>query len=116
MGVRGGVTRRQIWQGFLDWLRPVDHHVSASQRAMNPARASSDLVAPLALIHGTSTSELAGEMSADQATGEIDEGELLEFLAADHDPVPADAAFREQLRDQLWAFVQGGALTRSKDQ
>lgn len=110
-GVRGRVTRRQIWQGFLGWLRPIDHDVSASQHAMSAAAASTDLVAPMALIGGA----LAGKMSADEAMDEIDEDELLEFLEADHDPVPADPVFREQLRDQLWALVHEGATTRPKD-
>ena len=110
-GVRGDVTRAQIWQGFLDWLRPIDHDLSASQHAMSSAGASTDLVAPMALTGGA----LAGKMSGDEALDEIDEDELLEFLEADHDPVPADPVFREQLRDQLWALVHEGVITRPKD-
>ncbi len=91
---------------------------------MNPAGASTDRIAPLALNGrggaqngggGALTRDLAGTMFADEATQEIDEVELLEFLAADHDPVPVDPAFREQLRDRLWALIQEGAITRPKD-
>jgi len=84
---------------------------------MNPAGASTDRIAPLALNGdgGALTRDLAGTIFADEATQEIDEVELLEFLAADHDPVPVDPAFREQLRDRLWALIQEGAITRPKD-
>ena len=34
-----------------------------------------------------------------------EDAELLEFLAADLDPVPADPVFRERLREQLWEMV-----------
>ena len=42
-------------------------------------------------------------------------GDLLEFLAADLDPVPADPVFREELREQLWALVQDGTTARPRD-
>jgi len=42
------------------------------------------------------------------------ESDLLDFLAGDLDPVPADPAFREELREQCWSLVQEGA-TRPKD-
>ena len=32
--------------------------------------------------------------------------ELREFLAADRRATPADPAFRERLRDELWTLVQ----------
>jgi hypothetical protein len=46
---------------------------------------------------------------------EMDEGDLLEFLAADLDPVPADPMFREDLRERLWSLVQDGVTARPKD-
>ena len=35
----------------------------------------------------------------------FNESELLDFMAADVDPVPADPAFRDRLREQLWSMV-----------
>lgn len=46
---------------------------------------------------------------------EIDELELLEFLAADLDPVPVDPAFRRQLSDLLWDMVRDGRVVRTRD-
>ena len=46
---------------------------------------------------------------------EAGHGDLLEFLAADLDPVPADPVFREELREQLWALVQDGTTARPRD-
>ncbi|MBY0398884.1 hypothetical protein K2X89_01215 [Myxococcota bacterium] len=43
---------------------------------------------------------------------EVDEMELLEFLAADLDPVPADPVFEQELGDQLWEMVRDGRLLR----
>jgi hypothetical protein len=118
-GVRDGVTGRQVWQGFMDWLRPVDREASASQHALNPAGVSTDLVASWTSTDsstgGTLSGEPAREIFADETAYEIDEDELLDFLAADHDPIPADPVFREQLRDELWALVREGAITRPKD-
>ena len=48
------------------------------------------------------------------APAEFAESELLDFLAGDLDPAPADPAFREELREQCWSLVQDGA-TRPKD-
>lgn len=44
----------------------------------------------------------------------IDERELLDFIAADVDPVPADPAFRERLREELWEMVVAGGPARPK--
>ena len=33
------------------------------------------------------------------------DAELMEFMAADVDPVPADPVFRDRLREQLWEMV-----------
>lgn len=43
---------------------------------------------------------------------EVDELELLEFLAADLDPVPADPAFKRELGDRLWEMVRDGRMLR----
>jgi hypothetical protein len=118
--VRSGVTRRKVWQGFLDWLRPIDHEVSVPQSAMSPVSASADPVVSLGAVARTSSGEaLSGELAQmffdEEALPEIDEAELLEFLAADEDPVQADPEFRDELRDRLWTLVHEGAFTRPKD-
>lgn len=118
-GVRDGVTGRQVWQDFLDWLRRVGREVAASPQPLNRAVISSDRVEPLISrgAAGASSGDLAAiaTVLADEAEQEIDEVELLEFLAADHDPVQADPEFRERLRDRLWALVQAGAIARPRD-
>jgi hypothetical protein len=128
-GARSGVTRRQFWQGFLDWLRPVEQRVSAYRHASNSAEVSEvDLGAPVstalaggalagggALTGPAWSGERAHQSFADEPAHEIDEAELLEFLAADHDPVFADPAFKEELRDQLWTLVQERAGMRPKN-
>ena len=56
-----------------------------------------------------------GEAVLDFYSGDgVYEHELLEFLAADLDPVPADPAFRERLRDELWEVVSGDLARRGK--
>jgi hypothetical protein len=44
----------------------------------------------------------------------IHEGELLEFLASDLDPIPVDPVFREQLREDLWEQVLVDGIARRK--
>lgn len=46
---------------------------------------------------------------------EVDELELLEFLAADLDPVPADPAFQKELADLLWEMVCEGVPGRPRN-
>lgn len=46
---------------------------------------------------------------------EITEEELLDFLAADLDPVPANPVFKEKLRDALWEMVADGRVGRRND-
>jgi hypothetical protein len=45
-----------------------------------------------------------GRHAADDAA--FDPVEFAEFLEADDGPLPADSAFRERLRDELWSMVQ----------
>ncbi len=49
------------------------------------------------------------------AEPDIDDLEILEFLAADLDPVPADPAFRERLAETLWEMVRDGGMARSRN-
>jgi hypothetical protein len=55
--------------------------------------------------------DLGNDLGNDLA---IDERELLDFIAADVDPVPADPAFRERLREELWEMVVADGLARPK--
>lgn len=69
-------------------------------------------------ILGDPFSDLAANAAAnapDNAGQDVDELELLEFLAADLDPVPADPAFRQQLSDLLWDMVRDGRVTRPRN-
>lgn len=43
---------------------------------------------------------------------EVDELDLLEFLAADLDPVPADPTFQRELGELLWDMVLDGRVSR----
>lgn len=42
----------------------------------------------------------------------VSEAELQDFLAADHEPVEADPAFKSRLRAQLWDMIQEDELPR----
>lgn len=42
----------------------------------------------------------------EEIAAEFSTEELLEFLEADQHPVEADPAFRERLREELWALVR----------
>lgn len=57
---------------------------------------------------------ILGDTLGDVGQG-IDELELLEFLAADLDPVPADPAFQKELADLLWEMVRGGSAGRPRN-
>ncbi len=54
---------------------------------------------------------LDGLRDGDASLDPTDE-ELMEFLAADNEPVEADPEFKRKLRDQLWTLVQGNEMTR----
>lgn len=50
--------------------------------------------------------------SLEELRPEVEELELLEFLAADLDPVPADPVFEHELGERLWEMVRDGRLLR----
>jgi len=54
---------------------------------------------------------LDGLRDGDASFDPTDE-ELMEFLAADNEPVEADPEFKRKLRDQLWTLIQGSEMTR----
>jgi hypothetical protein len=96
---------REVWRLFLDWFKPTnqeDGHLRSGR---------SDRFQPVSATH----SPADPAMNFDETAEEFSEGELLEFLEADLDPVSADPEFRENLREQLWALVQEGATSLPKD-
>ncbi|MEM9175105.1 MAG: hypothetical protein AAGC67_07710 [Myxococcota bacterium] len=114
------MARGRVWQGIRDWFRPVDR----APRAARPAEEAPpsqedrgrihDRQATRARIDAEGGAEVipfpgvggVGAAALEQAdsAGPLDP-ELLDFLAADVDPVPADPAFRERLRDELWDMI-----------
>ena len=124
------MARSRVWQGFLDWLRPVarvtdsdvgsdcapDDLVCEGTSTVQPERSQiRDRHATLARIEaergaeiipfpgrGSGASAQAGEAVLEDAALDA---ELMDFLEADLDPVPADPAFRERLRDELWEMI-----------
>ena len=114
------MARGRIWKGIRDWLRPVESTVPPSTISNPPEPSSPRLVhdrtATRAMIDAPQAHDpldggaqviplyAAGSEAAvlDEAGGDA---ELLDFLAADLDPVPADPAFRERLREELWEMV-----------
>lgn len=54
------------------------------------------------------------EDSLDELQTEVNELELLDFLAADLDPVPADPVFKQELGDMLWEMVASGSLPKPR--
>jgi len=105
--VRRTVARRQVWQAFLGWFKSGDREGSVPSRGMafamsSPATVPNEQIDPRMLFD-------------EEAQVDFDDDELLEFLEADADPVPADPEFREQLRERLWGMVQQGMTALPKD-
>ncbi len=94
-GMRGAVMRRRVWQDLMGWFRPHDREATIAPAMLQSAGDSRDADALL--------------------VSEFGEEEILDFLAGDVDPVPADPAFREELREQCWSLVQDGVTARPKD-
>lgn len=46
---------------------------------------------------------------------EVTDEELVDFLAADLDPVRADPVFKDKLSDELWEMVADGHVGRRND-
>jgi len=51
----------------------------------------------------------AGARPSSQSDPAFDPAEFAEFLEADDGPLPVDPAFKEQLRQRLWAMVRENA-------
>ncbi len=113
--MRDSVTRRPIWQGFLDWLRPSDRAINGAVSTPTLTRSLSAPAESWTSSAFVSAVERARQEFLDEEAKEIDPDELLDFLAADHDPVSADPVFRDQLRKDLWALVEKGAFRRPQN-
>jgi hypothetical protein len=126
------IVVRNVWQGLLEWWNPPG---AGSAGAPGPPAVRGSANAPGGVEidrHGDSQASEPTPLPATatresetpkrarlvdvsrRATDEIDstDEELMEFLAADHEPVAADPEFKRKLRDQLWTLVQGNELTR----
>ena len=66
-------------------------------------------------LEGIASDSIGRATVADEISDPAEGQELLEFLAADVDPIPADPAFRERLREELWSLVQESGTTHPKD-
>lgn len=141
----GALDREGMWQGIRDWFRPaaagsrearrrgrpsapVETTLPASRERREPgvrgnvsgppaSALRSDL--PSGLPSDLPSAHLAARSAGEGAAvldAECEELELLEFLAADLDPVPVDPAFRERLREELWSMVlrEGAGGRRSE--
>lgn len=113
------MARGRVWQGIRDWFRPLDR----AHRSSSPREETGDARSDHARIHGRQAtlarieseggaqvipfprSPTGEAVLADPAFSPAADAELLDFLAADFDPVPADPAFRDRLRDELWEMV-----------
>lgn len=132
------MDRKRAWKSFRGWLgdassrRPeneispdeVERSAAADRdtgagKGQGPAPSAAaqapvfDRTWTRAAIDGAAVGELpvAGEATFEAALTldtAAEEAELLDFLAADLDPVEADPVFRERLREDLWnQFVAG---------
>ena len=133
------MARGRVWQGIRDWFRPLDRDASSSLQRRHVAPPTS----VGSIEEGTSVANAAGNISgsvvafpgpvagpggmhrdssgsADAATIDeflspvSDDAELLDFLAADLDPIPADPSFRERLREDLWDMVRDESVPMDK--
>lgn len=130
--------RGRVWQGIRGWFRSGDRASDRGRvrpaspgglsvvgvapdaiparglalRAARERRGARDLAPPD--LPFEPTGEMEGVVAIDCASLS-EERELLDFLAADIDPVAADPAFRERLREELWAMVLDGQLAGSEE-
>ena len=99
-----GVTLREDDPGSTGLAPPAQVARFEGSRSTDRARAR-------ALLDGdgdpTNVIPIHGDGGAGAGVLDIaaDRRELIDFLASDVDPVPADPAFRERLREELWELV-----------
>ena len=101
-------------QGLFDWWNPLG--VATAPGEKDVARRGGDGPGTETTVdasEGCSHRELSSLDSAASLTGdEVSDPELLDFLAADHDPAEANPDFKRKLREQLWAMVRDHYMTR----
>ena len=118
-----------MWQEIREWFQPTERASGRtemkqargeSESEIDPSSSRRDVSGPDLRRVRLSTPDRV-DIEA-PAGGEVvgvaappDEAELLDFLASDLDPVPADPAFRERLRDELWEILEAARVERSKD-
>ena len=103
-----------MWQGLLDWWNPAgvatvpdDERIApdgVDRRGSEPAVDASEAWVRRDLV--------SQEVARSTAEDEVSEQELLDFLAADNDPIEANPAFKRRLREQLWAMIRDDHMTR----
>ncbi len=126
-GSEACVGRRNIWQEFRQWLqeRPRLRSDRSPLRAGHPSTTPigtaglephewpSNVLPFVRPGQPESLTDRDGSVAAALTLdGPSAEAELLEFLAADLDPIPADPVFREQLREKLWEIVERDSASR----
>ena len=113
-GEVSNVVLRRVWRGLLDWWNPARVATAGAEepfscdavdrRGAEPAGDASE---------GWVRRELASQdVAGSTAEGEVSDEELLDFLAADIDPVEANPEFKRKLREQLWAIISQNSLPR----
>lgn len=85
-----------------------------ARRAARERGGANELILRDAPLDPTGVESLEGVVAIDRASLS-EERELLDFLAADIDPVPVDPVFRERLREELWSMVLDGQLAGSEE-
>ena len=101
------MARGRVWQGIRDWFRPVDRAVQPTTSRPASVGAPSGPIRTREFTRAMLDADSPGadviplHSVASVVDDRIDDTELLDFLAADVDPVPADPAFRERLREEL---------------
>ncbi len=108
------MARGRVWQALLDWWKPAgsaaapaDESVAGDAvdwRGAEPAVDASEGWERRKLF----SQDVAGSAAED----EVSDQELLDFLAADNDPVEANPAFKRKLREQLWAMIRENNMSR----
>ena len=108
------MARGRAWQGLLDWWNPAGSaSAPADERVPGDAAGWRGADPALDASGGWVRWELVSQGAAGTtAEEEVSDDELLEFLAADDDPVEADPAFKRRLREQLWAMIRANNQTR----
>ena len=108
------MARGRVWQGLVEWWKSTgaaatsaDERVTGEPGERRDAEPAVDVAERW--VHRELVSQDAAPPTADD---EVSDEELHEFLAADHDPVEADPAFKRKLREQLWAMISDNDPTR----